>query len=68
MTHRVAYRYALALIAVADERKLTDRIGQDMTLITETLGENSLLRAVLATPVIRPHLLENVFRSTLRKK
>jgi F-type H+-transporting ATPase subunit delta len=67
MTHRVAYRYALALIAVADERKLTDRIGQDMTLITETLVENSLLRAVLATPVIRPHLLENVFNSIFEK-
>ena len=62
MTHRVAYRYAMALIGLADERKLTERIGQDMTIIQDTLNENSLLRAVLSTPVIRPGLLDNVIK------
>lgn len=61
MTHRVAYRYALALIAEADQKKITERVGQDLELIQTTLRENSLLRAVIATPVIRPHLLANVF-------
>lgn len=67
MTNRVAYRYALALISEADEKKITDRVGDDMALIIETLAENSLLRAVLATPVIRPHLLENVFTQIFQK-
>lgn len=67
MTHRVAYRYALALIGLADERKLTERIGQDMTLIQETLDENSLLRAVLSTPIIRPGLLDSVIKKIFEK-
>jgi F-type H+-transporting ATPase subunit delta len=57
----------LALIGLADERNLTERIGQDMALIQETLNENSLLRAVLSTPIIRPGLLENAIKSIFEK-
>ncbi len=66
MTHRVAYRYALALIAEADEKKITERVGQDMELIQTTLRENSLLRAVISTPVIRPHLLATAFNEIFK--
>jgi F-type H+-transporting ATPase subunit delta len=67
MTNRVAYRYALAILGEAEEKKMTARVASDMHIIEESLVENTLLRAVIATPVIRPQVLLNALNEIYGK-
>ncbi len=62
MTNRIAYRYALALLQDAEQKNMVERIAADMRLIKETLDETSLLRATLASPVIRPHVFSEILK------
>lgn len=62
MTNRIAYRYARALFQSAEEKNMTERIGTDMRLIKETLDEIHVLRATIASPVIRPGVLDTILQ------
>ena len=62
MTNRIAYRYAHALLQSAEQPNTLERIGADMRLIKETLDEIPKLRATLASPVIRPHVLDTILQ------
>ncbi len=49
----VASRYAKSLIELAKEKNVVDEVYQDMVLFKKTTDENRLLRAALASPVVR---------------
>ncbi len=49
---RIAYRYAKALLELAEEQKVTDAICEDMRLFTSVCEANRDLRLMLRNPVI----------------
>ncbi len=50
----VATRYAKSLISLAEEQNLLEEVKTDMVLFVKTLKTNSLLKAVLANPIVSP--------------
>lgn len=53
MSRRAAYRYAKAVIELAQEQNKLDAIYKDMELIHNTIDENKELKSVLNSPVIK---------------
>lgn len=49
---KISTRYAKALFDLAEEKKILDRIKEDMELIDNTLAQNHELALVLRNPVI----------------
>jgi len=49
----VASRYAKSLIELAKEKNVVDEVYNDMVLFKKTADENRLLKAALASPVVR---------------
>lgn len=52
MSQIVADRYAEALFELAKENDLVDRMDQELTLMTQTIAENSDLRVLFAHPLV----------------
>ena len=52
--YRINISYAKALLMTAEETKSADRVAEDMRLVNAVCGENRVLTAVFANPVIRP--------------
>ena len=65
MNRRVAYRYAAALMGLAEERNSLEKIAEDFHAFMETLHGSHELKAVLTSPVISPerklHVLTELF-------
>jgi F-type H+-transporting ATPase subunit delta len=49
----VAYRYAKSLIELANERKVTDEVNNDMSLFKQVCQDNRLFLAAMSNPIIR---------------
>ncbi len=59
---RVARRYAQALLAIAEEQKVLDRVAADLTAIRGTLNLSRGLRLLLSSPVVREGKKKAVFQ------
>lgn len=53
MGQRAAKRYAQAILDLAKEHKSMDQVLDDMLLIEKSLKENSELRSILNSPVVK---------------
>ncbi len=66
---RVARRYAVALMAVAEERKAIDSVATDLATIANTMTSSRELRLLIASPVVtsakKRAVLREVFASRL---
>ena len=49
---RAAYRYALALVGIAEESKKVDEVSRDVALIEKLLKESAEFRNFLKSPVV----------------
>ncbi|HET6511146.1 MAG TPA: ATP synthase F1 subunit delta [Candidatus Kapabacteria bacterium] len=67
MEQRVALRYAQALMDLANERDLVEQFSTDITTIDDVLESSKELRAMLHSPVIRPHLKHEVLQQIFAK-
>lgn len=54
--------YAQALLSIAQDGKLTDRFGQDSSVLIELLASSSDLKQLLENPIVEPALKKNVLR------
>ena len=54
--------YAQALLSIAQEGNLTDRFGQDCSILTELLESSAELTQLLENPIIDPDIKKNVLR------
>ena len=72
MNRRVAHRYALALIGLADELKILDPVAEDMRSVEETLRGSRELRVLLSSPVVshdrKLKILTEIFGKQLREQ
>lgn len=72
MDQRVAVRYAQALMDVANDLSMVDRMSDDMDQIEQTIETAKDLRAMLHSPVIRPGIkhtvLNQIFASHVSKE
>lgn len=50
---RAAIRYAKALLSLSEEKKASEDINKDMTLIAESISKSKDLRLVLESPVVQ---------------
>lgn len=64
----VAFRYAKPLLDLAIEKKLEDRVQEDLTLFKETCDINRELQVVLKNPVIRGYKKYGIFKSLFSKR
>jgi F-type H+-transporting ATPase subunit delta len=67
MVNRISHRYALALFGEAEDKKMHDRVSEDMRIVRDALDEISLLRAVLHTPVVRHEVLNRIMTEIFGK-
>jgi len=69
MGTKVASRYAKALLDLAVEQKVLDKVNADMINLAEVLTDSKDLAAMLKSPVISPvkkvEILESVFTKNL---
>ncbi len=65
--YRISYRYASALMILAEEKKKLKEISEDSELIFNTLSASRELRSVLKSPVVKSadkiSLLEKIFKN-----
>ncbi|MDP4199751.1 MAG: ATP synthase F1 subunit delta [Bacteroidota bacterium] len=62
MNRRIAHRYALALIGLAEELKILDPIADDMHSLEETIRDSRGLKILLGSPVVSPDRKLKVLR------
>jgi F-type H+-transporting ATPase subunit delta len=58
---RVARRYAMALMAAAEQQKNIESVSKDMELVGKVLNESRELRLFVASPIISPSKKRVVF-------
>jgi F-type H+-transporting ATPase subunit delta len=65
----VAYRYAKALIDLANERGVVNEVNKDMSFFETICDENPSFVAVMANPIIRHdkklNILNNIFKNNV---
>lgn len=66
---RSSYRYALAVIGVAEEIKQLDRVRDDFAVVSKAIGESREFALFLKSPIVnqstKKKLLETVFKSSV---
>ena len=65
---RAARRYAVALMAVAEERNAVDRIAADLELLDSTVRVSRDLRVLIASPVVSPARKKGAFRALFAER
>jgi len=60
--YRINISYAKALLMTAEEKKVADRVAEDMRLVYAVCKENRVLAAIFANPVIRPDRKAGIVR------
>ncbi|MEM7793631.1 MAG: ATP synthase F1 subunit delta [Cyanobacteria bacterium P01_C01_bin.118] len=60
--------YAQALLSIAQEGNLTDRFGQDCSVLTELLALSDELTQLLENPIINPDVKKNVLRQVIAEQ
>lgn len=72
MEQRVAIRYAQALMDLAVEGSLVDRLSTDVQVVEDALESSRELRALLSSPVVREHvklsIMTQIFESRVSKQ
>ncbi|MEQ9423373.1 MAG: ATP synthase F1 subunit delta [Cyclobacteriaceae bacterium] len=66
--HRIAYRYAKALLELAQERKAVDKVRDDMALFVATCNESREFRLMLNNPVITHDKKLKILKAIFDKK
>jgi F-type H+-transporting ATPase subunit delta len=66
--YKAAYRYALALIGVAEEVKALDAVNKDLSYIEEMHRESSEFMSFLKSPVVNKEKKKSVFTELFRGK
>ncbi|GAB4426537.1 MAG: F0F1 ATP synthase subunit delta [Cyanobacteria bacterium J069] len=61
----VSEPYAQALMSLAKSGDLTDRLGEDVTLLRSLLSDSEELQQVLANPLIKPDAKKGILRQIL---
>jgi F-type H+-transporting ATPase subunit delta len=66
---KISIRYALSLLAIANEKGNLNTLSEDMELILSAINSSSDLRVLLASPVVKLDtkklLFENIFKSRI---
>jgi F-type H+-transporting ATPase subunit delta len=68
MHSRVANRYALALIGLAEEYKILETVADDMHAINDTLHGSRELRVVLSSPIVAQEKKKKVLHELFGKQ
>lgn len=63
--HRVARRYAMGLMAAAEDEQTVERTSVDLDLIAQVLRDSREFRMLIASPVVSGQKKAEVFRSLL---
>ncbi|PJB12774.1 MAG: ATP synthase F1 subunit delta [Flavobacteriales bacterium CG_4_9_14_3_um_filter_40_17] len=58
--NRAAARYAEALLELANEAKIQEKIAADAREILKVIGENKDLRALLKSPIVKPEVKKDI--------
>jgi F-type H+-transporting ATPase subunit delta len=62
----VAYRYAKALIDLANEKGVVKEVNKDMTFFEQICNENSNFVAVMANPIVRHDKKLNILKAIFK--
>jgi F-type H+-transporting ATPase subunit delta len=65
---KVAHRYAKSLLDLAAERKITDKVYEDMTLVADVITQNHNLSVMLHSPVIKTDKKETILKKIFEGK
>jgi F-type H+-transporting ATPase subunit delta len=65
---RAALRYAKAVLNLAKEQRVIDKVNDDMNLIATALNENTDLKIMLRSPVIKPSVKRRVLDKIFKEK
>jgi F-type H+-transporting ATPase subunit delta len=72
INRKVASRYASSLIESSKQKGSLEVVAKDIELVVKTLEDNSQLKKVLETPVVRPaikkSILEEVFQGSISRE
>lgn len=60
--------YAQALLSIAQNENLTDRFGQDASVLTELLATSDELRQLLENPIVNPDVKKSVLRQIVSEQ
>ena len=63
---RAAYRYALAILGVAEELKQLDRVGEDFVVLEKLITDSKEFYLFLKSPVINIEKKKSVLAETLK--
>ncbi len=64
---KVSHRYALSLLENSIEKKILDKVQNDMQLFSDTLNENRNLSLAMENPVIRTEIKKNIIKEIFVK-
>jgi F-type H+-transporting ATPase subunit delta len=64
----LARRYAIAILAIAQERNVTDRVGDDLAAIASTIGGRGEIHDFFVAPVIDRDQKERVLSDAFDRK
>jgi F-type H+-transporting ATPase subunit delta len=67
-TYRVSYRYAKALLQLAGEKKILNKISVDGELIYNTIFISKELRSVLKSPVVKLNIKKSLVNKIFENK
>ena len=65
---RLAIRYAKALLELALEKKIEDKVKGDMQLVSEICESNRDFRRMLSNPVINAEKKESIINEIFKNK
>lgn len=66
--YRAAYRYALALLSVADEAKQLDEVHRDVTLVEKLANESRDFMLFLKSPIVNHEKKKKIFAELFHGK
>ncbi|HET8886720.1 MAG TPA: ATP synthase F1 subunit delta [Salinimicrobium sp.] len=63
---RAAQRYAKAILGMAEDQNLTEKVNDDMKLVSNTIEANNNLRVILKSPVVKSDLKKNALHQIFK--
>lgn len=65
---KIALRYATAVLNLSLERKMAEKVNDDMLLITETIANSKELKRLLSSPVVKAKAKRDALEKIFGKK
>lgn len=65
---KIALRYAKAVLNLSLERKMAEKVNDDMLLIAETITKSKELKRLLSSPVVKAKAKRNTLEKVFGKK